>query len=187
MTLSNSARRTASSELETFSALVNDYRKPLYRFILRNIGNPSDAEDIAQQTFLEACRAISSFRDESELSTSLYDIAMNLLRNYRNRAPHRVREYEPECVPETLPADVDGAEVLIERMELMTVLYGHIDCLPHDLKQIFLLVAIEGHSYDEAAELLDIPIGTVRSRLFQAREAVKARLPDLQDALLLRL
>jgi RNA polymerase sigma-70 factor (ECF subfamily) len=175
------ARRPEAGQ--SFDALVGEYRKPLYRFVLRNIGNPADAEDIAQQTFLEAYRALASFRGESELSTWLYGIAMNLVRNYLNRAPHRVRRYEPDCVLDTLPADVDGPEVLIQRMELTTRLYAQVECLSDDLKQIFLLVAIEGRSYEEAAEMLDIPIGTVRSRLFRAREALKARLPDLQDSL----
>jgi RNA polymerase sigma factor (sigma-70 family) len=174
------ARRAQAS---SFGTLVSEYRTPLYRFILRNIGNPSDAEDIAQQTFLEAYRALSSFRGDSELSTWLYGIAMNLVRNYLNRAPHRVRKYEPECVLDTLPADTDGPEALIERMELMTRLYEQLECLSEDLKQIFLMVAIEGRSYEEAAELLNVPIGTVRSRLFRAREAIKARVPDLQELL----
>ncbi len=151
--------------------------------MLRNIGNPADAEDIAQQTFVEAYRAMSSFRGESELSTWLYGIAMNLVRNYLNRAPHRVRKYEGEDVLEGVADDNDGPEVLIQRMQLMTRLWGEIGGLSEDLKQIFLLVAIEGWSYEQAAELLNIPIGTVRSRLFRAREAIKTRLPDLQESL----
>jgi RNA polymerase sigma factor (sigma-70 family) len=168
---------------QVFSALVSEYRKPLYRFVLRNIGNPADAEDIAQQAFLEAYRAISSFRGESELSTWLYGIAMNLVRNYLNRAPHRVRKYEPDTVLDALPDEAEGPEALIQRMELMTRLYEQVETLSDDLKQIFLLVAIEGRSYEEAAEMLKIPTGTVRSRLFRAREAIKVRLPDLQEAL----
>ncbi len=166
-----------------FSALVKEYRQPLYRFVLKHIGRPADAEDIAQQTFVEAYGAIATFRGQSELSTWLYGIAMNLVRNYLNRAPHRVRRFETDEVLSTLPADVDGPEALVQRMELLTRLYAEVASLSDELKQIFLLVAIEGRSYEEAARLLGIPIGTVRSRLFRAREVIKARLPELHEAL----
>jgi RNA polymerase sigma factor (sigma-70 family) len=164
---------------QRFRALFEEYRRPLYRFVLRSIGNAADAEDLAQQAFLEAYRGMGSFRGESELSTWLYGIAMNLVRNYLNRAPHRVRQYEPEGVLETLAGEADGPEELIERMELATRLYAQVESLSDDLKQIFLLIAIEGASYEEAAQRLSIPLGTVRSRLFRAREMLKVQLADL--------
>lgn len=171
------------SHIENLGELVNEYRRPLYRFVLKSVGNPSDAQDIAQQTFLEAYRTISSFRDESELLTRLYGIARNLVRNHLNRPPLRTRKHDPDCALETPAGDADGPEGLIQRMELMTLLYAQVECLSDDLKQIFLLVALEGASCEEAAETLSIPIGTVRHRLFRAREAIKAQLPDLQDCL----
>ncbi len=166
-----------------FEALVREYRKPLYRFVLRHIGRPADAEDIAQQTFVDAYSALASFRGQSELSTWLYGIAMNLIRNYLNRAPHRVRKFESDEVLTTLPADTDGPDAVVQRMELLTRLYAEVGALSAGLQQIFLLIAIEGRSYEEAAELLGIPIGTVRSRLFRAREIIKERLPELRDTL----
>ncbi len=166
-----------------FSALVRDYRKPLYRFVLRHVGCSADAEDIAQQTFVEAYGALATFRGQSELSTWLYGIAMNLIRNYLNRAPHRVRKFESDEVLEMLPADADGPDAVVQRMELLTRLYAEVGALSAGLQRIFLLIAIEGRSYEEAAELLGIPIGTVRSRLFRARAIIKARLPELRDTL----
>lgn len=166
-----------------FEVLVREYRKPLYRFVLRHIGRPADAEDIAQQTFVDAYGALASFRGQSELSTWLYGIAMNLIRNYLNRAPHRVRKFESDEVLATLPADTDGPDAVVQRMELLTRLYAEVGALSAGLQQTFLLIAIEGRSYEEAAELLGIPIGTVRSRLFRAREVIKERLPELRDTL----
>jgi len=166
-----------------FRALVQEHRKPLFRFVLRNVGSPADAEDIAQQAFVEAYRALPGFRGESELSTWLYGIAMNLVRNYLNRAPHRVRKFESDDVLAGLESGTDGPETLIHRFELMTRLYAAVGTLSEDLKQTFLLVAIEGRSYQEASEILSVPIGTIRSRLFRAREALKAGLPGLHDAL----
>ena len=171
-----------SAELgERFGALVKEHQTFLYRFVLRNIGNPSDAEDIAQQAFVEAYKAMATFRGESKMSTWLYGIAMNLVRNYLNRAPHRVREYESDDVLEGLPDAADGPEALAERAQAMRRLSAQIAELSPELQQILMLVAVDGLSYDEAAVMLEIPVGTVRSRLFRAREAIKERLPDLQD------
>jgi RNA polymerase sigma-70 factor (ECF subfamily) len=173
---------TPAGELgQRFGALVKEHQTYLYRFVLRNIGNPSDAEDIAQQAFVEAYKAMSSFRGESKMSTWLYGIAMNLVRNYLNRAPHRVREYESDDVLEGLPDAGDGPEALAERGQAMRRLSEQIAELSPELQQILMLVAVDGLSYDEAAVMLEIPVGTVRSRLFRAREAIKERLPDLQD------
>lgn len=180
---SNTSAQPAKNENTSFNDLVKLYRTPLYRFVLRHIGNPADAEDIAQQTFVEAYSSLQSFRGQSALSTWLYGIAMNLVRNYLNRAPHRVRKYESDEVLAVMPDEADGPQALIERMELFTRLYEEVDTLSDELRQTFLLVAIEGRSYEETAQLLDIPIGTVRSRLFRAREAIKARLPELHEAL----
>ena len=174
--------RAAGAERD-FSALVREYRKPVYCFVLRHIGRPADAEDIAQQTFVEAYGALASFRGQSSLSTWLYGIAMNIVRNYLNRAPHRVRHYESDEVLTMLPADEDGPDTLVQRMELLTTLYSEVALLNEDLRQVFMLVAIEGRSYEEAARMLAIPIGTVRSRLFRAREVIKERLPELREAL----
>jgi RNA polymerase sigma factor (sigma-70 family) len=171
------------SHIESLGELVNEYRRPLYRFVLRSVGNPSDAQDIAQQAFLEAYQTISSFRDESELSTWLHGIATTLVRKHLNRPPLRARKHAPGCMLEMPAGDADGPEVLIQRMELMTLMYAQVECLSDDLKQIFLLVALEGASCEEAAQTLSIPIGTVRHRLFRAREAIKAQLPELQDCL----
>ena len=166
-----------------FGELVKEHQTFLYRFVLRNIGNPSDAEDIAQQAFIEAYKAMATFRGESKLSTWLYGIAMNLVRNYLNRAPHRVREYESDDVLEGLPDAADGPEALAERSQLIERLSSQISELSSELQQILMLVAVDGLSYDEAAVMLEIPVGTVRSRLFRAREQIKERLPELRDQL----
>ena len=166
-----------------FGELVKEHQTYLYRFVLRNIGNPSDAEDIAQQAFIEAYKAMATFRGESKLSTWLYGIAMNLVRNYLNRAPHRVRQYESDDVLEGLPDTADGPEALAERSQMIERLSAQISELSSELQQILMLVAVDGLSYDEAAVMLEIPVGTVRSRLFRAREQIKERLPDLRDDL----
>jgi RNA polymerase sigma factor (sigma-70 family) len=105
------------------------------------------------------------------------------VRNYLNRAPHRVRKFESEDVLTTLPTDEDGPDALAQRMEILAMLYREAAFLSEDLRQVLLMVAIDGQSYEETAQLLNIPIGTVRSRLFRAREIMKDRFPALRDAL----
>lgn len=171
------------SVVQRFGVLLREHQSLLYRFVLRNIGNPSDAEDIAQQAFVEAYKSMANFRGESKMSTWLYGIAMNLVRNYLNRAPHRVREYESDEVLGTIADDADGPDVIVERKQAMARLNEQIRELSPELQEILLLVAVDGLSYDEAALMLEIPVGTVRSRLFRARETLKERLPDLQAML----
>lgn len=172
----------AATEMR-FGQLVRAHQSRLYHFVLRNIGHPGDAEDIAQQAFVEAYRSMASFRGESELSTWLYGIAMNLVRNYLNRAPHRVRKYESDDVLEDMPDAGDGPERLTGRNQLMRALQTQIEQLPVELQQVFLLVAVDGMSYDEAAILFEIPVGTVRSRLHRARDTLKTRLGAFKDLL----
>jgi RNA polymerase sigma-70 factor (ECF subfamily) len=168
---------------QDLALLAKTHRRSLFRFILRKIGNPSDADDLVQQSFIEAHRAILSFRGESELWTWVCGIAMNLVRNHLSRAPNRVYEFISDDVLLPQADDSDGPEVLTQRLQMMRLLYEEVGGLPEDMRQIFIMVAIDGSSYEEAATAFDIPIGTVRSRLFRAREAIKMRLPGLKDSL----
>lgn len=159
-----------------FRTLVTKHRTRLHRFIVRYIGQSDDAEDIAQQAFLEAARTIERFRGESELSTWLYGIAMNLVRNYLNRAPHRVHRFESDevlesfCAPEGDPSDI------VDMQQTMRMLTESMAELPAEMREVLTLVAIDEVCYEEAAAILSIPIGTVRSRLSRARAALRSRL-----------
>lgn len=157
-------------------SLVQTHKQRLYRFILRNIGHQSDAQDLAQQAFLEAVRSFQLFKGESELSTWLYGIAMNLVRNYLSRSPHRRYEFigedalDGETDPRLSPQDS------LEQAQQLRYLQQALSELPPTMQEIFMLVAVDEVSYEEAAVLLSVPIGTVRSRLSRARNALRARL-----------
>lgn len=175
--------RTAEPEAEInvdlpFKQLVRKHNKRLYRFILKNIGNASDAEDLTQQTFLEAARAYATYRGESALSTWLYGIAMNLTRNYLSRTPHRKYNFVDEAALEKLPsASHEIADVLISR-QVMEALQKELAGLPDEMREVLLLVALEEVSYEEAAVMLSIPLGTVRSRVSRARTRLRQRLEE---------
>lgn len=163
----------------TFHDLVASHRTRLYRFILANIGHAHDAEDLVQQTFVEAYRSLATFRGESEMSTWLFGIALNLVRNYLARAPHRKHKFVGAESLEHTPSDsVDPAETA-SQVERLRFLNEAIGTLPKELQVILMLIAVDGISYDEAANLLSVPIGTVRSRLSRARQALRDRLTDV--------
>jgi RNA polymerase sigma factor (sigma-70 family) len=161
---------------QLFQQLVHDHHKRLYRFILKHIGQSADAEDLTQQTFLEAARTYASFRGESALSTWLYGIAMNLTRNYLSRAPHRKYQFEDEQSLDEMAVESANPENELASQQTLKALQRELNDLPEEMREVLLLVALEELSYEEAAVMLSIPIGTVRSRVSRARTRLKQRL-----------
>jgi RNA polymerase sigma-70 factor (ECF subfamily) len=161
-----------------FRQLVQDHRTRLYRFIVKNIGHGTDAEDLAQQAFVEAAKAYETFRGASELSTWLYGIAMNLVRNYLSRAPHRRYTFETDDALDDTHSDRPDPSEQLEQSQAVRLLQREIDGLPTEMREVLLLVALEELSYEEAAVMLAIPVGTVRSRVSRARSTLRKRMAD---------
>ena len=166
-----------------FRNLVQEHGTRLQRFIVKHIGNATEAEDLAQQAFLEAVKGFDSFQGQAQLSTWLYGIAMNLVRNYLSRAPHRRYEFTGDDELGSLPAEGLGPNELLEQSQQMQVLQNAISELPQSMQEVLLLVAIEEMSYEDAAVLLTVPVGTVRSRLSRARGILRSRLAERGVAL----
>lgn len=161
-----------------FRQLVHDHQTRLYRFIVKNIGHGADAEDLAQQAFVEAAKAYESFRGASELSTWLYGIAMNLVRNYLSRAPHRRYVFETDNALEATHSDRPDPSEQLAQSQAVRLLQREIDGLPKDMRELLLMVALDEFSYEEAAVMLSIPIGTVRSRISRARAMLRKRMAE---------
>ncbi|VVE47844.1 RNA polymerase sigma factor RpoE [Pandoraea iniqua] len=160
------------------SRMFEEHGRRIYRFIFRHIGNHGDAEDIAQQVFLDASRGIDSFRGESECSTWLYGIALNQVKNYLNRAPSRRFVFEDyELMDEAQIAENDVEGLAIQK-EFFEIIHTQIAALPTDMREIITVIGIKEMSYEEASATLHIPIGTVRSRLSRARVALRALLRE---------
>ncbi|KAB0614665.1 RNA polymerase sigma factor [Castellaniella defragrans] len=159
-----------------FRDLVQEHSSRLQRFIVRHIGSISEAEDIAQQAFTEAARSYRTFRGESQLSTWLYGIALNLIRNHLSRAPERRYDFVGDSGLDDLAAESVTPEEAAEQAQSMRLLQESLDELPESMRSILLLVGLDNLSYEEAAALLSVPIGTVRSRLSRARGALRDRL-----------
>src|SRR5690554_493836 len=156
-----------------FRDLVDRHQRRLYGFVLKNIGNTSDAEEIAQQAFVEAAASLRTFRGESELSSWLYGIAMNLVRNYLSRSPHRRYTIEDESALESHEARVPDPATALDTRRLLGRLKEELEELPAEMRDVLLLVAVEDLSYEDAAVYLSIPIGTVRSRVSRARGVLR--------------
>lgn len=159
-----------------FRDLVDAHKDRLYRFVLRHIGQATEAEDLAQQAFVEAARTFEHFRGESQLSTWLYGIAMNLVRNHLSRAPHRVYRFEDESALENTASGAPDPEQQCAMTELVGLLELELEGLMPEMREVLLLVAMDDMSYEDAAALLSVPIGTVRSRVSRARSHLRSRM-----------
>ena len=178
ISLLESAPDRAPSDLDQevlFRELIDQHQRRLYRFVIKYIDHPDDAADITQQAFVEAARTIASFRGDSKLSTWLFGIAMNMVRNYLSRAPHRVHKFETdESLIGIASAELDPSDSLSQR-ELLIMAEKAFGDLPVEMSEVLGLVAVDEISYQDAAEILCIPLGTVRSRVSRARAVLRAQ------------
>lgn len=158
-----------------FRELVAKHKERLYRFVLKHIGHSTEAEDLAQQAFVEAARTFETFRGESQLSTWLYGIAMNLVRNHLSRAPQRLYRFEDESALDDTASDMADPCEQLEMTQMVRLLDNELAELMPEMREVLLLVALDDMSYEEAAELLSVPIGTVRSRVSRARAQLRRR------------
>lgn len=156
--------------------LVIKHSDRLQRFIMKHIGNATEAEDLAQQAFVEAAASYKAFRGESQLSSWLYGIALNLVRNHLSRAPERRHEFVSDAALDVQTSPDLSPEDQVAQNQTISLLHESISELPDNMREILLLVGFEEISYEEAATLLTVPIGTIRSRLSRARTALREKL-----------
>lgn len=179
--------RVKRGDRRAFDLLVLKYQHRIANLVARYVQDPSEVLDVSQETFIKAYRAISRFRGDSAFYTWLYRIAINTAKNHLAAQTRRPRESGID------PADVEqldgGAhwkenvtpEGLALTEEIRQTVIAAIEDLPEDLKVAISLRELEGLSYEDIARVMECPIGTVRSRIFRAREAVNARLGPLLD------
>ena len=160
-------------EREQFLTLVTANQDRLFRFVLKQVGNRADAEELTQDVFLEAHRSFKSFRGQSQPSTWLFGIAVNVVRTFLRRTPERRYTYLSDEVLEAMPMGGDGPLASLEGRRKLEALNAALFRLPVDWREVVICVAMEGLSYEETASVLDVPVGTVRSRLSRARDRLK--------------
>ena len=168
-------RRVQRGDKGAFDALVLKYQHKVVKLVMRYVRNPAEAEDIAQEAFIKAYRALPQFRGDSAFYTWLYRIAINTAKNAivsRDRSPV---EYDLDLQNPEESYDMHGRlkdaetpEGLVLTEEIRSIVNGAIAALPEDLRTAIVLRELEGLSYEEIAATMDCPVGTVRSRIFRA-------------------
>lgn len=156
-----------------FRKMIADHAMALRYFVLKRVGNPDDAAEIVQHAFVEAACGFSSYRGQAELSTWLYGIALNLARNHINRCPTRRHVFEGEEELDSHESATDEPSVQASRRQSLSLASRAMESLPPEMRKALHLVAVEELSYEQAAEQLDVPVGTVRSRVSRARALVR--------------
>jgi RNA polymerase sigma-70 factor (ECF subfamily) len=167
--------RLRAGDAGAFEDLVRRYQHRVFGVAVRMLASAAEAEEIAQEVFLRVHRSIGEFRGEARLSTWLYAIASRLCLNRLATADRR-RPREGDETLLRLPSSTPDASAVLERGELEAALHEAIAGLPEDRRIVVVLRDLEGLPYDDIAAVLDLELGTVRSRLHRARLELKAKL-----------
>jgi len=180
--------RAQRGDKQAFELLVEKYQRKLARLLSRFIRDPAEVEDVTQEAFIKAYRALPAFRGDSAFYTWLYRIGINTAKNYLmamgRRAPTstEVEAEEAEGFEEGEQLrDINTPESLLLSNEIARTVNSTIEQLPEELRTAIQMREIEGMSYEDIAKAMDCPIGTVRSRIFRAREAIAEQLRPLLD------
>ena len=178
--------RVQRGDKKAFELLMLKYQRKIVRLLSRFVRDPGEVEDVAQEAFIKAYRALPQFRGESAFYTWLYRIAINTAKNHlaaagrRPSAPSAFENEDGETFDETDNlSDINTPESMMATREIAETVNLAIESLPEELRTAIVLREIEGMSYEDIAETMGCPIGTVRSRIFRAREAIAAKLRPL--------
>ena len=180
--------RVQQGDKQAFDLLVLKYQRKIQRLLSRMIRDQSDIDDVMQEAFIKAYRALPQFRGDSAFYTWLYRIAINTARNWmssqgrRPSAPGLNQAEDGETFNEIDNlTDNNTPESALASQEIASTVNSVIEQLPSELQTAIVLREIDGLSYEEIAQMMNCPIGTVRSRIFRAREAIATKLRPLLD------
>ena len=177
--------RVQAGDKSAFDLLVRKYQHRVLKLVSRFVSDAAEAEDVAQEAFLKAYRALASFRGDSAFYTWLYRIAINTAKNALVSNRRRPVDFDLDLQdPEQYDRHArlkegDTPEGVLLTEEIRSVVEKAMEQLPEDLRTAIVLRELEGLSYEEIAEAMDCPVGTVRSRIFRAREAIDKKLKPL--------
>ena len=179
-------KRVQRGDKSAFDLLMRKYQHKVVKLVLRYVRNPAEAEDIAQEAFIKAYRALPQFRGDSAFYTWMYRIAINTAKNSlasRDRSPIAydldLTDPEESHSVQSKVQDPDTPEGMALTEEIRGIVNSAIEGLPEELKTAIVLRELDGLSYEEIAAAMECPVGTVRSRIFRAREAIDKRLREV--------
>ncbi len=179
--------KVQQGDKSAFDLLVIKYQHRIIQLVNRYVKDPSEAQDVAQEAFIKAYRALGNFRGDSAFYTWLYRIAINTAKNYLVSRNRRYFDYQVDIQDAEQVANapqlkgMDTPENLLLNDEIVSVIKLAIEKLPEEMKMAIMLREFDGLSYEEIAETMECPVGTVRSRIFRAREAIDEKLSPLLD------
>jgi RNA polymerase sigma-70 factor (ECF subfamily) len=179
--------RVQQGDKSAFDFLVIKYQHKIIQLVNRYVKDPSEAQDVAQEAFIKAYRALGNFRGDSAFYTWLYRIAINTAKNYLVSRSRRSSDYQVDIQDaealENAPQlqGMETPERLLLNQEIIDTIKTAIDKLPEEMRTAIMLREFEGMSYEEIAAAMDCPVGTVRSRIFRAREAIDNKLNPLLE------
>ena len=179
--------RVQQGDTSAFDVLVLKYQHKIAKLVMRYVRDPSEAQDVTQEAFLKAYRALPGFRGDSAFYTWMYRIAINTAKNYLVAAKRRPLDYDLDLQdPEQYDMqarlkETDTPEGVTLSRELHETVERAISALPDDLRTAIVLRELDGMSYEEIAQTMDCPVGTVRSRIFRARDAISKKIGTLLD------
>jgi RNA polymerase sigma-70 factor (ECF subfamily) len=183
--------RTVAGDQRAFELLVIKYQRRVERLIGRMVRDVDLVEDIAQETFIRAYRALHQFRGDAQFYTWLYRIAVNTAKKFllelkrdltvSQTSLERNDDDDETFRPKSEPSTDESPESVLAAKEIGQAVNAALDALPDDLRQAITLREMDGLSYEDIAEVMNCPIGTVRSRIFRAREAVSAKVKPMLD------
>ncbi len=179
--------RVQQGDKSAYDFLVIKYQHKIIQLVNRYVKDPSESQDVAQEAFMKAYRALPSFRGDSAFYTWLYRIAINTAKNYLVSRTRRNSDYQVDIqdaeqidnAPQLHGLDTPERSLLND--EIVETIQAAIEKLPEEMRIAIMLREFEGMSYEEIAQVMDCPVGTVRSRLFRAREAIDSKLNPLLD------
>ena len=178
-------KRAQGGDRGAFDLLVLKYQQKIVKLVMRFVRDPTDALDVSQEAFIKAYRALPAFRGDSAFYTWLYRIAINAAKNHLAAAQRKPPEQQLDSQdPDYYANDVrlrdeESPEGLVMQEQLRQTISRAMGSLPEELQTAIVLREIEGLSYEEIAQAMDCPVGTVRSRIFRAREAIDASIRPL--------
>lgn len=180
-------KRVQAGDKKAFDVLVTKYQHKIVNLVTRYVKDSDEAMDVSQEAFIKAYRALPNFRGESAFYTWLYRIAVNTAKNYLVAAKRRPMDYDLDLQdPEQYEMharlkDSDTPEAVVLKDEMHATIEQTIRQLPDDLRTAIMLREVDGLSYEDIADAMDCPVGTVRSRIFRAREAISNKIEALLD------
>lgn len=179
--------RVQAGDRSAFDVLVSRYQHKVVKLVMRYVRDQSEALDVTQEAFLKAYRALPRFRGDSAFYTWLYRITINTAKNHLVAARRRPLDYNLDLQDSDQYElhgrlkDIDTPERVLMSEEIREAVNQAIEALPEDLRTAIMLRELEGMTYEEIATTMECPVGTVRSRIFRARDAIDKRVRPLVD------